>query len=186
MANLNAPSSTAGASAREPSPSTASTGRRLSTKGRALKRFLRRLIPPFSTASSSTPSQPSASEGTTDTATTEGEQPKTSNPPSSSQNQDPGKDQPNDKMAVDARDAEADKENQPPKTENGTASAMAKLSLDGRHSYEKPILPMGLKLTAEGLRSSAPKPTSIHQEFMDQALDMVSYPSRTPPCLHYS
>jgi hypothetical protein len=89
-------------------------------------------------------------------------------------------------MAVDARDAEADKENQPPKTENGTASAMAKLSLDGRRSYEKPVLPMGLKLTAEGLRSSAPKPISIHQEFMDQALDMVSHSFHKSPCLHCS
>ncbi|KAH6688952.1 hypothetical protein F5X68DRAFT_274989 [Plectosphaerella plurivora] len=179
MANLNAPSSTAGASARAPSPSTASTstGRRLSTKGRALKRFLRRLIPPFSAAPSSSPSQPTTSEGTTDTATTEGEQPKPSTQPPASQNTD--QKTTDDKMALTTLDNETNKQSLPTKTENGTASAMAKLSLEGRRSYEKPVLPNGLKLTAEGLKSSAPKPVSIHQEFMDQALDMARLALRT-------
>ncbi len=75
-------------------------------------------------------------------------------------------------MAYDAvAEQNVDKENADPNL-NGD---MSRLSLEKRRSPEKPGFPSGLKLTAEGLKPSTPKPQSIHQEFMDQALDMVCW-----------
>lgn len=77
-------------------------------------------------------------------------------------------------MASNAMSGEGvDKENADPKPIAVLDEAMARASLEKRRSPDKPTFPPGLKLTADGLKPSAPKPQSVHQEFMDQALDMV-------------
>lgn len=67
-----------------------------------------------------------------------------------------------------------DKENEAPQSPAALNDSVARLSLEKRPAPTKPVASPVLKLTADGLKSSAPKTQSRHQEFMDQALDMVS------------